>query len=75
MSNDTNAKPATSGIDFGEGASAMHIKGLIRNLESEKSVHDTKFADNPLHNDCLKRFDQVLLQLQDELAKLLAETA
>lgn len=53
----------------------MHIKGLIRNLESEKSVHDTKFADNPLHNDCLKRFDQVLLQLQDELAKLLAETA
>lgn len=75
MTNDTNAKPMPSGIDFGEGASAMHIKGLIRNLESEKAVHDTKFADNPLHNDCLKRFDQVLLQLQDELAKLLAETA
>ena len=75
MTNDTSAKQPPSGVDFGEGASASHIKGLIRNLETEKSVHDTKFAENPLHTDCLKRFDQVLLQLQDELAKLLAETA
>ncbi len=75
MTNDTDAKNPPSGVDFGEGASAMHIKGLIRNLESEKAVHDTKFAGNALHTDCLKRFDQVLVQLQEELAKLLAETA
>lgn len=75
MTNDTDAKKQPSGVDFGEGASAMHIKGLIRNLESEKAVHDTKFAGNTLHSDCLKRFDQVLVQLQEELAKLLAETA
>lgn len=75
MTNDTDVKNPPSGVDLGEGASAMHIKGLIRNLESEKAVHDTKFSGNPLHTDCLKRFDHVLEQLQDELQKLLAETA
>lgn len=75
MTNETDTKKPTSGIDFGEGANAMHIKGLIRNLESEKSVHDTKFAENPLHGDCGKRFDHVLAQLHDELQKLLQETA
>lgn len=75
MTNETDAKNAPSGVDFGEGASAMHIKGLIRNLETEKSVHGTKFGDNPIHNDCMQRFDKVLLQLQEELQKLLAETA
>jgi|GEM_PF-7049642 chorismate synthase len=75
MTNETDTKKVQSGVDFGEGANAAHIKGLIRNLESEKAVHDTKFAENPLHTDCHKRFDNVLAQLQDELAKLLAETA
>lgn len=75
MTNDADAKNPPSGVDFGEGASAAHIKGLIGNLESEKAVHDTKFAGNALHTDCLKRFNQVLVQLQEELAKLLAETA
>ncbi|MCC6976753.1 MAG: hypothetical protein IT343_00420 [Candidatus Melainabacteria bacterium] len=75
MTNETDSKNAASGVDFGEGASAMHIKGLIRNLETEKAVHGTKFGDNPVHNDCMQRFDKVLLQLQEELQKLLAETA
>ena len=73
MTNDPQAKnlPPKTGVDFGEGASAMHIKGLIRNLEAERSLHDKKFADDPLHKDCLKRFDHVLVQLTEELAKLL----
>jgi len=75
MTNNPDVKNPPSGVDFGEGASAAHIKGLIRNLESEKAVHDTKFAGNALHTDCLKRFDNVLDQLKDELQKLLAETA
>lgn len=77
MTNDQDTKKSTpdSGVDFGEGASAMHIKGLIRNLETEISVHDTKYAENALHNDCQKRFDTVLTQLHVELAKLLQETA
>lgn len=77
MTNDQETKKSAphAGVDFGEGASAMHIKGLIRNLETEISVHDTKYLDNPLHNDCQKRFETVLTQLHVELAKLLQETA
>ena len=48
----------------------MYIKSTIENLESEKSVHDKKYADNPAHKNCLPNFDRAIDQLKQELAKL-----
>ncbi len=47
-----------------------YINEVIRRIEQEKSVHDDKFVGNPLHKDCLPRFDDVLDKLNQELARL-----
>lgn len=48
----------------------FHILELIRKLESERDVHDEKFAGNEKHANCLPRFETTLAKLRDELAKL-----
>ncbi len=48
----------------------FHIIELIRKLESERDVHDEKFAGNEKHSACLPRFETTLAKLRDELAKL-----
>lgn len=47
-----------------------YVSRTIENLEREKAIHDQKFADNPHHNDCLKRFEQAIIKLRKELEKL-----
>jgi hypothetical protein len=51
----------------------MYFINAIENLERERAVHSTKFADNPVHNNCLPNFDQAIAKLRAELEKL--ETA
>lgn len=45
----------------------MYWLNVIRQIEQERERHDTKFADNPAHANCLPRFDDVLLRLRKEL--------
>ncbi len=39
------------------------------------AVHDSKFAGNPAHDNCLPRFEMVIARMKAELAKLEAEPA
>jgi hypothetical protein len=48
----------------------MYLKQTIEHLESERSVHDTKYADNPAHANCMPNFDMAIDRLKKELAKL-----
>lgn len=45
---------------------ANYLKELIRRIEHEKSVHDSKFRGRTEHGDCLKRFEAVLEKLRKE---------
>lgn len=47
-----------------------YLLGVIERIESERSVHDKKFKGNALHGDCLKRFDNTLALLREELKKV-----
>ncbi len=47
----------------------MLLKNAIQKIEDERKVHDTKFASNPVHADCLPRFDRVLTNLKADLEK------
>lgn len=40
----------------------------IYKIEMELDLHDTKFADNPVHANCRTRFLNVLASLRNELA-------
>jgi hypothetical protein len=53
----------------------MYLKQTIEHLERERSVHDTKYADNSAHANCLPNFDQAIERLKKELAKLELEQA
>jgi hypothetical protein len=48
----------------------MYLKNAIEQLEREKSVHAEKFADNPVHANCLPNFEQAIGKLKQELEKL-----
>jgi hypothetical protein len=48
----------------------MYIQSVIERIEAEKAVHERKFKNNPVHKNCLPRFDQTLAKLRAELAKL-----
>jgi len=47
-----------------------YVSRAIDNLQRERVVHDQKFANNPVHQNCLPRFDQAIANLQKELEKL-----
>ncbi len=51
-----------------------YLTDAIRRIEQEREAHDSKFAGNDVHANCLPRFDSVIEKLKLELAKLL-ETA
>jgi hypothetical protein len=53
----------------------MYLKHTIEHLENERSLHDTKFAGNSAHANCLPNFDQAIERLKKELAKLDLEQA
>ena len=48
----------------------MYFITAIDNLERERAIHSTKFADNPAHENCLPNFDQAIAKLRLELEKL-----
>ncbi len=48
----------------------MYLLTTMENLEKEKSVHATKFADNAAHENCLPNFEQAIAKLALELEKL-----
>jgi hypothetical protein len=48
----------------------MYFITAIDNLERERAIHFTKFADNPAHENCLPNFDQAIAKLRLELEKL-----
>jgi len=52
-----------------------YINRTIDNLQREREVHDKKFAGNPVHQNCLPRFDQAIANLRKELEKLEAKPA
>lgn len=52
----------------------MMLKAAIERIENERQVHDEKFANSPVHKDCLPRFDKVLSNLKSDLEKVDAET-
>jgi len=47
-----------------------YLQDLISQLERERAEHGTKFAGNPVHINCLPRFDNTIEKLKGELAKL-----
>lgn len=47
-----------------------YISRTIETLEREKAAHDQKFAGNPVHKNCLPRFDEAIARLKKELEKL-----
>jgi hypothetical protein len=51
----------------------MMLKAAIEKIETERAVHDEKFKGNPVHENCLPRFDKVLTNLKNDLDKLAAE--
>ncbi len=53
----------------------QYLKEMIRRIEEEMAVHDSKFAGNPAHDNCLPRFEMVIARMKAELAKLEAEPA
>jgi hypothetical protein len=48
----------------------LYLQNVIDKIESEREIHDRKFADNAAHKNCLPRFDQTLAKLREELSKL-----
>jgi len=48
----------------------MYVKQTIEHLESERSIHDKKYADNPAHKNCLPNFDMAIDRLKKELDKI-----
>lgn len=48
----------------------MMLKAAIQKIEDERKVHDEKFAGNPVHKDCVPRFDKVLTNLRNDLDKM-----
>ncbi len=48
----------------------LYLKNAIEKIEQEKLVHDSKFAGNDVHKDCLPRFETTLTKLRNELEKL-----
>lgn len=47
-----------------------YLLNVIDRLKSEIKVHDKKFANNPVHKDCMPRLEKTLSSLQEELSKL-----
>lgn len=47
-----------------------YLNDVIRRIEQEKAIHDTKFARNAAHANCLPRFETVIANLRKELEKL-----
>jgi hypothetical protein len=52
----------------------MYLITTMQNLEREKSVHATKFADNAAHANCLPNFELAIAKLAAELEKLESPT-
>jgi hypothetical protein len=47
-----------------------YLLTVIERLENEVKIHDQKFKDNPIHNNCLPRFEKTLFSLKEELVKI-----
>jgi hypothetical protein len=47
-----------------------YLLNAIDRLKNEIQVHDQKFQNNPVHNNCLPRMEKTLSSLQDELTKI-----
>jgi len=47
-----------------------YLLNVIDRLRNEIQIHDQKFQNNPVHNNCLPRMEKTLSSLQDELAKI-----
>jgi hypothetical protein len=52
----------------------MMLRQAIQKIEQEREVHDQKFGNNPVHKDCLPRFEKVLDNLRSDLDKAEAES-
>jgi hypothetical protein len=50
------------------------LRQAIQKIEQEREVHDQKFGNNPVHKDCLPRFEKVLDNLRSDLDKAEAES-
>jgi hypothetical protein len=46
---------------------------LIKRIRAERDQHDSKFAGNPKHAQCLPRFEQTIERLEQELARTSGE--
>jgi uncharacterized coiled-coil DUF342 family protein len=47
-----------------------YLLATIDRLKNEIKVHDQKFQNNPVHNNCLPRMEKTLSSLQEELTKV-----
>ncbi len=47
----------------------LYLQNLIDRIVHEMEIHDQKFADNPVHKDCLPRFKMTIEKLKAELTK------
>lgn len=44
-----------------------YLKQICAMMEVERALHGHKFADQPLHQNCLMRFDKVIASLKKNL--------
>jgi hypothetical protein len=47
----------------------LYLKGVLDRLVAEREVHDQKYADNAVHNDCLPRMDKAIENIRKELGE------
>jgi hypothetical protein len=47
-----------------------YLLNVIDRLKTEIKVHDKKFQNNSVHNNCLPRMEKTLSSLQEELVKV-----
>lgn len=48
----------------------FYLMDIIRRIKLERDQHDAKFAANHVHENCLPRFDTVIVNLEKELANI-----
>jgi hypothetical protein len=53
----------------------MMLRQAIQKIEQEREVHDQKFGNNPVHKECLPRFEKVLDNLRSDLEKAESDSA
>jgi hypothetical protein len=48
----------------------MYLLATLQRIEEYRATHDKKFADNPVHKNCMPNFDKAINNLKQELAKI-----